>query len=205
MNHDAQLIEFAVQGRAIVDDLIPNPANRPDAYRFLLQPEENIRRAREWIRHLAPEPSRTVFEIGPGCCYLLYLLREESNCAVAGIDAAFAKTVVYGTMRALLGLNEVVREHRVKPFMEIPFDGVYDFIIATGTVFHNRFTRDADRFWLSDCNAHLSPSGRMLIGFNVTSKHQEIVAYFSHFGRFVTHSTVVIEKHDLDVFLSTQE
>ncbi len=151
-------------------------------FKYVDDVEDHLHRLFRGFDMLDPPEGSSVFEIGPGNCYLLYMCREMRGCRVAGVDwkleesPAAVKAVdkplrnlglyIQGLFRRQLGMEEVVRHQVVRAFEPIDFRGRYDAIVATHTAFNVSWGVDAFRYWFKDCYEHLNPCGRLMIALN---------------------------------------
>jgi hypothetical protein len=151
-------------------------------FKYVDDVEDHLRRLFRAFDTLDPPEGSSVFEIGPGNCYLLSMCREMRGCRVAGVDWKLAEGPVavntaekplrelglyaQGLFRRQLGMEEAVRHQVVREFEPVDFRGRYDAIVATHTAFNLGWGVDAYRYWLKDCYEHLNPEGHLLIALN---------------------------------------
>jgi hypothetical protein len=118
---------------------------------------------------LNPPEGSSVFDIGPGNCFLLYLCRQLRGCEVAGIDMiagdGYGKHA-FRLFREQFGLADAIRHHVVRAYQPIDFAGRYHAIVATAAMFNDGWREAEYRFWLKDCFDHLLPQGRLMMHFN---------------------------------------
>ena len=148
--------------------------SRKRGFKYIDDAEDHLRRLFRGFKVLDPRPGSSVFEIGPGNCYFLFMCRELRGCRVAGVDIKrddgpdpdkLAK-YAYHLFREHFRLEEVVKHQVVEKEQPIDFGGRYDAIVATRAVFNRGWREIEYRFWLNDCYQHLQPQGRLLFYFN---------------------------------------
>ncbi len=147
-------------------------------YKYIDDVEDHLRRLFRSFHLLNPRAGSSVFEIGPGNCYLLFMCRELRGCRVAGVDWKLGQAAqpgkpfqelaqyAHALFRAQFGLEEAVRHQIVEAYQPIEFGGRYDAIVATHTAFNQGWGEGEYHFWLRDCYQHLQPEGRLLIALN---------------------------------------
>ena len=151
-------------------------------FKYVDDVEEHLNRLFRSFDMLDPQEGSSVFDIGPGNCYLLFMCRELRGCRVAGVDwkleegPAAVNTeekplrelglYAQGLFRRQLGMEDVVRHQVVREFEPVAFAGRYDAIVATHTAFNLGWGENAYRYWLRDCYEHLNPDGRLMIALN---------------------------------------
>jgi hypothetical protein len=170
----ARIIEV---GKAIKRTLIKKrirPKYEDRGYKFIDDVHTHLHRLYWSFNLLNPREGSSVFEIGPGHCYLLFMCRELRGCRVAGVDVMRGEAIgyrkqaryIYRLFRQHFGLQDTVKHHGVAKFKPIPFGGRYDYIVATRAVFNGGWREQEYRFWLTDCYNHLRPEGKLMIHFN---------------------------------------
>jgi len=104
------------------------------------------------------------FEIGPGACYLLYILRDVYRWQVEGCDVP--ERTMYRDCAAALGITSVA-DWAVRPGERIgALRGHYDAIVGTQVSWLNAHT-DADAAaFVADCREHLTDYGVLLLYLN---------------------------------------
>jgi hypothetical protein len=151
-------------------------------FKYVDDVEDHLRRLFRAFDTLDPPQGSSVFEIGPGNCYLLFMCREMQGCRVAGVDWKLAEgpaavntaekplwelgLYAQGLFRRQLGMEEAVRHQVVREFEPVDFRGRYDAIVATHTAFNVGWGVDAYRYWLRDSYEHLNPDGRLMVAIN---------------------------------------
>jgi SAM-dependent methyltransferase len=156
--------------------------SRKRGYKYIDDVDDHLRRLVHSFEILDPKPGSSVFEIGPGNCYFLFLCRELRGCRVAGVDIkqeglpASQKSdknpswelskYAYQHFRKHFGLEDVITHQVICGNQPIDFGGHYDAIVATRAVFNRGWGEAEYRFWLRDCHEHLRPEGRLLFYFN---------------------------------------
>jgi SAM-dependent methyltransferase len=151
-------------------------------YKYIDDVDVQLQRLFQCFDLLNPRRESSVFEIGPGSCYLLFMCRELGGCRVAGIDwieneaadsnRAFRmpfhglQKYAFGLFRKEFGLEGAIRHQVVKGNQPIVFDGCYDAIIANHAMFNRAWRESKYRFWLRDCYEHLKPGGKFMIALN---------------------------------------
>jgi hypothetical protein len=151
-------------------------------FKYIDDVDSHLRRLVQCFELLNPRPGSSVFEIGPGSCYFLFMCRELRGCRVAGVDwiedeAADRKKALrmpyhdlqkhaFRLFREHFGLDDVVQHQVVKGLQPIDFGGRYDAIVATSAMFNRGWGEESYRFWLRDCHQHLEPEGRLMIALN---------------------------------------
>ena len=156
--------------------------SREQGYKYIDDIEEHLRRFFQCLDLLNPRQGDSVFEIGPGNCYFLFMCRELCGCRVAGVEwkegampgKKKAKTMpfhdlkmyAYQLFRDQFGLEDVVRHQIVTAYQAVAFDGRHDAIVATRAMFNCHWGEGEYRYWLRDCHEHLAPGGRLMVHFN---------------------------------------
>jgi hypothetical protein len=159
-------------------------------YKYIDDVEDHLRRLFHCLDLLDPRPGSSIFEIGPGSCYFLFLCRELRGCRVSGIDwiedeIADTKKALrmpfhdlqkyaFGLFRHHFGLENVVRHQVVKGNQPIAFGSRHDAVVATHAMFNRAWREDKYRYWLRDCYHHLEPGGKLMIALNKV--HPEALA-----------------------------
>jgi hypothetical protein len=173
-------------------DGVPKPRRSPfwskkRGFKYIDDADEHLRRLFRSFEILNPRPGSSVFEIGPGNCYFLFMCRELRGCRPAGIDIKPAalpgsdkpaknasrelSKYAYQLFRQQFGLDDAIKHQVVEAYQPVNFGGRYDYIVATRAVF-NRGWRDGEhRYWLRDCYQHLEPDGRLMVYFNKVEAH----------------------------------
>jgi hypothetical protein len=140
-------------------------------YKYIDDGKSHIRRLFLSFDLLSPEEGSSVFEIGPGNCYFLFMCRELRGCRVAGVDKLTGPHNGQGKnafrlFREHFGLEGAIRHHVVEGHKPIDFGGHYDSIVTTGATFNRGWGEGEHRFWLHDCYDHLRPGGKLVVHFN---------------------------------------
>ncbi len=152
-------------------------------YKYIDDADYHINRLMQYFDILNPKEGSSVFEIGTGQCYLLFMCRELRGCRVAGIEWKYddedsgikdpekkpyrdLKKYAYHLFREYLSLEDVIRHFIVEGYKPIDFGGSYDAIIATRATFNRHWREGEYRYWLKDCYEHLNPEGRLMIALN---------------------------------------
>jgi SAM-dependent methyltransferase len=151
-------------------------------FKYIDDVDDHLRRLSRSLEFLNPQGGSSVFEIGPGSCFFLFICRELRGCQVAGIDwkrddessdekatrMPFHELQQYAfrLFRERLGLEGVVKHQVVTRYQPIEFDGHYDHIVATRAMFNHGWGEREYRFWLRDCYQHLRPDGKLMVHFN---------------------------------------
>jgi SAM-dependent methyltransferase len=163
-------------------------------YKYIDDVEDHLRRLVRSFEVLNPKPGSSVFEIGPGNCYFLFLCRELRGCRVAGVDIKQAglsdaekpdknpsrelSKYAYHLFREHFGLEEVIKHQVICGNQPIDFGDEYDAIVATRAVFNRGWREGEYRFWLRDCYEHLRPEGRLMFYFNkVAPEHLAVFPF----------------------------
>lgn len=156
--------------------------SRERGYKYVDDVEEHLERFFQCLDLLNPRQGSSVFEIGPGNAYFLFMCRELCGCRVAGVEWKEGvllgkkkpkqmpfhdlKMYTYQLFRELFGLEEVVTHQIVEGYKPVNFGGQYDAIVATRAMFNCHWGEGEYRYWLRDCYQHLHPEGRLMIHFN---------------------------------------
>jgi hypothetical protein len=152
-------------------------------YKYIDDAEYHINRFFQYFDMLNPAAGSSIFEIGTGQCYLLFICRELRGCRVAGVDWKYddedhegkdpgkapyrdLKKYAYHLFREQFGLEDVIRHFIVEGYKPTDFGGRYDTIIATRATFNRHWKEGEYRYWLKDCYEHLNPDGRLMIALN---------------------------------------
>jgi hypothetical protein len=156
--------------------------SRKRGFKYIDDADEHLGRLVRSFELLDPRPGSSVFEMGPGNCYFLFLCRELRGCRVAGVDlkeddrpasekpwknaSRELSKVAYRLFREHFGLEDAVRHQAVEAYQSVAFGGVRDYIVATRGVFNRGWREPEYRFWLADCYRHLGPDGKLMVHFN---------------------------------------
>lgn len=149
-------------------------------YKYIDDVEDHLRRLFRSFDLLSPGQGSSVFEIGPGNGYFLFMCRELGGCQVAGVDWKLEEGTgntaakpfqdlaqyAHARFREYFDLEECVRHQIVEAYQPVDFRDRYDAIVATHTAFNKGWGEDAYRYWLRDCYEHLHPEGRLMIALN---------------------------------------
>lgn len=102
----------------------------------------------EWLR---PPRYSSIFEIGPGTGYLMYILKELHHCTVHGCDVP--DRPLYRDMHKLLELEFAVMDEVVQPSYGIrSLHGIHDYLIATQISWMDDWDKDDLDYFISTCN-----------------------------------------------------
>lgn len=105
----------------------------------------------QWLN---PPLHSSVFEIGPGTGYLMYILKELWGCEVHGCDTA--NTPLYHAMWERLGLDRSVKTEHICPFHNIlSLNRRYDYLVATQISWMDKWSSKALNSFLADCAGHV--------------------------------------------------
>jgi hypothetical protein len=151
-------------------------------HKYIDDVEHHLRRLFRAFDLLNPERGSSVFEIGPGNCYFLFMCRDLRGCQTAGVDWIDDARAVDGNdlekpyrelaqyahrlFRQHLGLNDVIRHQVVRAYEPIDFGGQHDYVVATRAAFNRDWGPEEHRFWLTDCCQHLRPGGKLIVALN---------------------------------------
>jgi len=139
-------------------------SKQEEPYKFIRDYERHTGRCQDIFNHLCLPKSSSVFEIGPGCCYFLYICRDH-GCHIDAIDRLdYIET--YQGARTALGMEEVVRHQMLKPFDKVKFLQKYDLIICTLPVAFRKpivWTFQAHMCFLRQVCDHLNEKGRLVL------------------------------------------
>ena len=155
-------------------------------FKYIDDVKHHLRRLFRCFDALDPREGSSVFEIGPGSCYFLFMCRELRGCRVAGVDWKWDDTQGFGTVKRMpyhniqqdafqqfrehFGMEDLIRHQVVEAYRPIDFGGSYDGIVATRAMFNQGWGQSEYRFWLRDCYQHLRPGGQLLVHFNEVSE-----------------------------------
>jgi hypothetical protein len=156
--------------------------SRERGFKYIDDVEDHLRRFFQCLDLLDPRAGSSVFEIGPGNCYFLFMCRELRGCQVAGVewkqdDASSNKKAqrmphhdlkkrAYRLFREYFGLEDAIKHQIVEGFKPIDFGRPYDTIVATRAMFNHGWREGEYGFWLRDCYEHLQPEGQLMVHFN---------------------------------------
>ena len=153
-------------------------------YKYIDDVDYHLRRFFQCLDLLAPRHGGSVFEIGSGNCFFLFMCRELRGCRVAAVDwkrdeddltgnkdpekklYRDLKKYAYHLFREYFGLQDVIKHQIVHGNKPIEFGGEYDYIVATRATFNRHWREKEYRFWLDDCYRHLRPGGNLMIALN---------------------------------------
>jgi hypothetical protein len=147
--------------------------NEERGYKYIDDVKQHLGRLFWSFERLDPLEGTSVFEIGPGNCYFLFMCRELRACRPAGIDVKHSigsfdvqATYAFGLFRKHFGMEDAIRHQVVQGHRPIDFRGEYDYIVATRAMFNLGWREAEYRFWLRDCYEHLRPEGRLMVHLN---------------------------------------
>jgi SAM-dependent methyltransferase len=151
-----------------------SPKDGERGHKYIDDVGPHLRRLFRSFDLLGPAVGSSVFEIGTGHCYFLFLCRELRGCRPAGVDVLEGSTsaskaqarFAYRLFRKHFGLEDAIRHHVVEGHKPIDFRGQYDYIVATRATFNRGWGEGEHRFWLHDCYDHLRPGGKLAVHFN---------------------------------------
>jgi hypothetical protein len=160
----AQLVKATLVGKHI------SIKDKCNGYKYVDDVQSNLRRLFLCFDLLDPRPGSSVFEIGPGNCFFLFMCRELRGCRVAGVDKITDKDKGQGQntfrlFREHFGLADAIKAQFVEGMKPVDFGRRYDAIVATRAHFNRDWQESAYRFWLRDCYEHLQPEGKLLVHF----------------------------------------
>lgn len=168
-------------------------------YKFLEHADHHLDRILTTFQHMNPPQGGRVFEIGPGCCYLLHMCRQR-GCEVRAVDVKLEYFVVYRTMRRLLELEPFISEFRVESFHPIPFIQLYDRIVATAIMFDREWGVAEHLYFVEDCLRNMKPDGILVLSFNEhTVITPQIMAVYEAFAVFPEKYMAVIPQSALPI------
>lgn len=152
-------------------------------YKYIDDVDYHVNRFLQYFDLLNPKEGSSVFEIGTGQCYFLFMCRELRGCRVAGVDWKHddeesaikdpekqpyrdLKKYAYHLFREAFGLEDAIKHFIVEGYQPIDFGGRYDYIVATRATFNRHWHEGEYRYWLKDCYEHLNPDGALMIALN---------------------------------------
>ena len=118
---------------------------------------ETIDKSADLLRLLSPPANGTVVEIGPGACFLAYMLREY-GCNVTGYDVP--DRPLYRETAAALNVD--VRDWTMRPGV-VPEIVRADLIVATQISWLNDWTPADGQRLVAELLRGLTPSGRIVL------------------------------------------
>ena len=135
-------------------------AKAEEPYKFVREFDHHMSRYQKIFDYLCLPKNSSVFEMGPGCCYFLYLCRNHGY-HVDAIDILNFQEVYQGA-RTALGMEKVVKHQRLAPFEKVKFLRKYDLIICTLPPWfrHQPWTQTAHMDFLEQVHDHLKRKGR---------------------------------------------
>ena len=123
--------------------------------------DETIAKSLNLAMVLNVQPGSRVFEIGPGAGYLLYILQEAYGAVVYGCDVA--DRPLYKDMHKALGISGIADE-KVMAYQIVPFfHKNYNLIVATQIACMDDWDQGAVDFFINNCMAFLSVTGRIVL------------------------------------------
>jgi cyclopropane fatty-acyl-phospholipid synthase-like methyltransferase len=141
--------------------------NGPSQYKWLAYPDRFVQQSRECIGLAGTQRGETIFDIGCGPGYLLWICRERLGCHVRGCDP-LRRAPIYTELYESLKLTDCITSHVSTIEEPIPkTDAKYDVIFATWITWigFGNWSPDELSRYLRACLDHLRPRGRMLLRF----------------------------------------
>jgi hypothetical protein len=156
--------------------------------KFLKNYHNNINRSVEYFNITNFQGS--IFEIGPGSCYFLYLCKQINKCSVSGVDL---ESPIFKICQKNLSID--IKEYSVCAFKTIPFEKKHNYIVSFLTMFNSGWGISAHKFWLEDCLNYLKDEGEIILHFNKRCFHKEIQKIYKPF--LIKKNIVKIKKNEI--------
>ena len=123
--------------------------------------EETILKSANLAKVLNMEAGQSVFEIGPGAGYLLYILQEDYGVWGYGCDVE--DRPLYKDMHEALGIGNV-QDERIYPSAEIwTMNSLYDVIVATQISAMDEWNQEDVDYFIRQCKGSLNHYGRVVL------------------------------------------
>jgi len=133
---------------------------------YVNAPARHIAKAAIACKRLKMPHGGSIYDIGVGCGYLLYLCREWYGCTVAGCDVNIYYQKMFAVTRLALGLWDCVEDRRIQPMQPLGITGRYDRITSTSASFSRGWTEPEHRCLLGQLPHILTADGCAFLTFS---------------------------------------
>ena len=144
--------------------------------KYLKDPNLWIAKNTAWLELIDPQPGDSLYDIGAGCGFFMYLARELRGCRITGCDVDITVQKVFAIMKLALGVYDEVDEGCVTPWKPLPCQGRYDWITSLAIAFSGGWQVEEHRWFLRAVGEQLADGGSALLIFSAPAIQKPGVA-----------------------------
>ncbi len=134
--------------------------------KYVRYPKFHVQKNHCFLEHMSFLSGKKVYEIGVGPGYLFLLLKELVGCKIYGCDIDVETMEVYRRIRNSLGIQELVREHRITYNQDLGIESNTEAVIAFWTVFCKKWDVAEHEWFLNECRRQLVGEKVVILRFN---------------------------------------
>jgi len=184
-----------------------NKTNISLGRKYIKSPIKYIKKNKALYDLLGVRPGSSVFEIGPGVGYFLYICKEFGGCYVRAIDSRqipgknilYDQNSIYDSTLKELSIFDKVDTQCVQPAKKVSFyNKKYNYIVAIGGSFIRNWTIKDHKFFIKNCRNNLLLGGKILLQFNGDKVNSKIENFYKRISFHSGEQCLYIIHKDID-------